>query len=59
MLNSDRATKALSAVSGSSLEATNVPNVAKATLRNNYTYHELNVQHTIILYFLNWYEYIR
>jgi len=31
MLNSDSATKALSAVNGSSLVATNVPNVTKAT----------------------------
>ena len=33
ILNSDSATKTLSAVNGSSLVATNVPNVAKATLR--------------------------
>ena len=31
ILNNDNATKALSAVSGSSLVATNVPNVARAT----------------------------
>jgi len=34
ILNSDSATKALSAVNGSSLVATKVPNVARATLRN-------------------------
>ena len=43
ILNSDNATKALSAVNGSSLEATNVPNVAKATLRIDSTCHDLNV----------------
>ena len=41
MLNRDNATKALSAVSGLSLEATNVANVAKATLRINSTCHYL------------------
>ena len=43
MLNSDSATKALSAVSGSSLKATNVPNVAKATLIINSTSHKIMI----------------
>ena len=46
MLNSDNATKALSAVSGSSLVATNVPNVTKATLIINSTFHKIIIKIT-------------
>ena len=48
MLNRDNATKALSAVSGLSLEATKVANVAKATLRNK-QYMSLPLSYTITL----------